>query len=464
MIRTRFAPSPTGYIHLGNIRTAFFSWLFAKKNNGVFYIRIDDTDVMRNSQKYVNNILDILTWLDIKSDESVIFQSRNYKIYKKFLDFLLTEKKAYKCFCSKTRLAVIKDNQVKNKMKIGYDGYCKDNILNFDGPFVIRFKNVTSGVTIIPDLVKGNITMSNDEFDDFIIAKHDFSPTYNFASVVDDICYNITHIIRGDDHLSNTVKQINLMQSLNFNLPTFAHLPMILDENKKVLSKRDATLYMNYYKDNGFLPIALLNYIIRLGWSFKDKEIFSLKEMVDLFDLNNVSKSSAAINYKKLIYLNKYYIKNSSFNYLFPYFLHIEKKFRLNYLIGPCIKDLIDVLKSRVNTLKEIIVDNFYLYNDNIRIDSMNSDFSLFLKVQNYILKFYNELKCSNFEWHIINIKSFLKNFVDFNKLSISDFYAGLRIVITGCNKPHSLYEIFFLCGRILILKKIRNIIRVTGL
>ena len=464
MIITRFAPSPTGYIHLGNVRIAFLCWLFAKKNKGKFYIRIDDTDYVRNSQKYVNNILDILNWFNIKSDENIIFQSKNLDIYRYFLNILLDEKKAYKCFCTKERLDDLKKYQINNKKKIAYDEYCKNlNRITTDN-FVIRFNNCTEGFTTIYDLVKGIIKINNNEFDDFIIAKQDFFPTYNFASVVDDISYNITHIIRGDDHMSNTVKQIHLMTALSFKLPHFAHLPMILDENKKVLSKRDTKSYVNYYIEEGFLPAALLNYIIRLNWSFNDKEIFSLDDMLKFFDFSDVNKSPAAINMKKLTWLNKFYLRSYNYNDLIYYFLYIEKKFNLNYLVGPRIKDLIVICKNRVDTLKQIFFDYYFLYE--IKCFINDKDFFIISSVESKdcIIKFYYDLKKSNFVWSQENIKDFIKRFSNCNNFSMAFLGSVFRIVLTGSNRPNSLYEIFFLCGKILILKKFRNIIReITG-
>ncbi len=463
MVITRFAPSPTGYLHLGNIRTAFFSWLFARKYQGKFYLRIDDTDVVRTKQKYINNILDVLLWLDIKIDEPLIFQSKNLDIYKKFLYFLLDNGMAYKCFCDKDRLDKLKFEQVSKKERIRYDGCCRDFNYDLDKPYVIRFKNILTGSIIIHDIVKGDVKFNNHEFDDFVIAKYDFYPVYNFASVVDDIIINVTHIIRGDDHISNTVKQIKLMQAFKFKLPYFVHLPMILDENKKKLSKRNNVSYVNYYKNNGFLPIALLNYIIRLGWSFGNKEVFSLKEMIKFFDFNCINKSSAAINYKKLLWLNRYYMKSFNTDYLLKYFLPIEKQFKLNYILGPTIKKLIGVYKSRSDTLRCMITDNFFLYTDQIVCDNEGYGIIFSLKYRMLIFKIYNYFKIKKFDWCIDNIKINIKNFLDINMCKMSDISCILRIIITGSNKPCSLYELLFLCGRVLILKKIRNIIKELG-
>jgi len=348
MIKTRFAPSPTGYVHIGNIRTALFSWLYAKKYNGKFLIRIDDTDKNRNSNIYINDILKITKWLNINSDETITFQSKNYTRYKTVLEKLIKENYAYKCFCKKERLDKLKLDQIKNKLNPKYDEYCKQkNNDSNNSDFVIRFNNPKTNYVEFEDAVRGNICISNSEMDDFIIAKNNFMPTYNFASAIDDIDLKITHIIRGDDHISNTPKQINIMNALNFKIPSFSHLPMILDEKKNLLSKRDKTTYMDYYKINGFLPIAILNYIIRLGWSYENKEIFSLNDMINLFTLENINKSPSMTDINKLNWLNKYYMKNLSTRTLLFYFLPIEKKFSLNYNIGPSMKQLIEINKHR---------------------------------------------------------------------------------------------------------------------
>lgn len=462
MIKTRFAPSPTGYIHLGNIRTALFSWLFARKHKGQFIIRIDDTDDDRNNNIYINNILYITKWLGIESDEKIFFQSKNFSIYKKILEQLIKENKAYKCFCTKERLEKLKLEQTSQKINPKYDGACKNLNIDKNLNFVIRFNNPKSGHVEFNDSVKGHIKISNTEIDDFIIAKNHFLPTYNFASVVDDINCNITHIIRGDDHISNTPKQINLMTALGYKLPNFSHLPMILDEDKKVLSKRDMTSRMTYYKDEGFLPIAVLNYIVRLGWAHKNKEIFSLDEMKNLFDLKSVSKSPSITNINKLIWLNKHYMKTLTTHDLLKHFLPLEKAFSLNYRLGPTIKQLIDFNKTRSNTLKAIITTNIFLYTDIINLDNtiIKTHFTtIIITTLKYI---YEKIKNLSYEWILENIKKLILDAININDITFDMLAHALRLLITGTKHPNSLYEIIFLSGRILILRKIKNIINIT--
>lgn len=458
-VKTRFAPSPTGFLHIGNIRTALFSWLYAKKHNGEFIIRIDDTDKERNLKTYINNITYILTWLKIKSDRKLIFQSKRLNTYKLITKKLLTEKKVYKCFCSKDRLTTLKNDQILKTGKIKYDGYCK-NKQNQNTEFVIRVNTEKYPEITFNDYVKGKITVENSEIDDFIITKNDFYPTYNFASVIDDIEFSITDIIRGDDHISNTPKQIILFKLLDSEIPTFSHLPMILDENKKPLSKRDKDSNINYYKKSGFLPEAILNYIVRLGWSNKDKEIFTTQEMIDLFDIKDINSSPSIMNKSKLIWLNKYYIKNSETQKIIKDVISIEKNFNLNYMIGPNLTELINFAKSKVNTLEEIITNHTFFYKDELKIETELLKLLFSDNTIKVIKDMYDKLKKFNYKWNIENIKIFISKIIDENTVTFAEFAPIIRIIITGKNISTSTYELIFLNGKILLLKKIRNIIK----
>ncbi|CAB3976372.1 glutamate--tRNA ligase [Candidatus Azoamicus ciliaticola] len=458
-IKTRFAPSPTGFLHIGNIRTALFSWLYAKKYNGEFIIRIDDTDKERNLKTYTNNITYILNWLNIKSDKKLIFQSKRLRTYKLIMEKLIQEKKAYKCFCSKDRLTKLKNEQIINTGKIKYDGFCKRNQLQ-KGDFVIRINTENYKEIVFDDCVKGKITVTNSEIDDFIIAKNDFYPTYNFASVIDDIEFSITDIIRGEDHISNTPKQIIIFKLLNEKIPTFSHLPMILDENKKTLSKRDKDSNINYYKKCGFLPEAILNYIVRLGWSNKDKEIFTIKEMIDLFDIKNINTAPSIMNKSKLIWLNKHYIKTLETKKIIREIINIEKNFNLNYMIGPNLTELINFAKFKVNTLEDIITNYTFFYKENIKIEDELLKLFFSDKIIKIIENLYTNLKTFNLKWNIENIKIFISNIINENKTTFIELAPTIRIIITGKNISLSTYELIFLTGKILLLKKIRNIIK----
>ncbi|WP_457745922.1 glutamate--tRNA ligase [Sulfurimonas sp.] len=314
MTTTRFAPSPTGYLHIGGLRTSLFSWLWAKKNEGQFLLRIEDTDLARNSQEAVAAILEAFDWVGMSYDGEAIFQSKRFDLYAKYINQLLEEGKAYKCYMSKDELAKLREEQMAKGERTRYDGRYRD----FTGTPpegiepVIRIKAPQEGTITFKDGVKGEINISATEVDDFIIARADGTPTYNFVVAIDDALMGLTDVIRGDDHLYNTPKQIIVYEALGFKLPNFYHVAMINNEQGKKLSKRDGATDVMEYKTLGYLPEALLNFLVRLGWSHGDQEIFSIEEMIALFDPKNINKSSSNYNLDKLLWLNAHYIKNKA--------------------------------------------------------------------------------------------------------------------------------------------------------
>ena len=314
MTVTRFAPSPTGYLHIGGLRTALFSWLTAKHNNGKFLLRIEDTDMARNSEEAKDAILKAFEWVGMSHDGEVVYQSKRFDLYKKYIDQLLAEGKAYKCYMSKEELATLREEQMANKERTRYDGRYRD----FTGTPpegvepVIRIKAPQEGTISFVDGVKGEMNIAATEVDDFVIARADGAPTYNFVVAIDDALMGLTDVIRGDDHLYNTPKQIVVYNALGFTLPNFYHVAMINNEQGKKLSKRDGATDVMEYKTMGYLPEALLNFLVRLGWSHGDQEIFSIEEMIALFDPNDINKSSSNYNLEKLLWLNAHYIKEAS--------------------------------------------------------------------------------------------------------------------------------------------------------
>lgn len=307
---TRFAPSPTGTLHVGSVRTALFSYLFAKKNNGKFILRIEDTDKERSTVVNSNIIIEAMDWLTLKADIGPIYQTDRLSRYQEVAASLIEKNQAYRCICSSERLEKLREKQLAAKEKPKYDGCCRElNLKQDDKPFVVRFKTPTMGDITFHDLVYGQITVANTELDDLVLLRQDGIPTYNFAVVVDDLDMQITHVIRGEDHVNNTPRQLNIYAALNAKLPEFAHLPMILGEDGKKLSKRHGAVSVLEFRQEGYLPEALLNYLVRLGWSHKDQEIFSLDEMIKYFDWKQVSRSPAIFNYDKLTWLNQHYIK-----------------------------------------------------------------------------------------------------------------------------------------------------------
>ena len=313
VVRTRFAPSPTGYLHIGGVRTALFSWLYARHHGGEFVLRIEDTDRERSTQASVDAILEGMQWMGLKADEGPIYQSDRLARYREVLDQLLDQGLAYYCYCTPEELDAVREQQRAQNIKPRYNRKCRD----MDDPSrpgidpVIRFKNPLEGSVIFEDLVRGRINISNDELDDLVIARGDGMPTYNFAVVVDDMDMGITHVIRGDDHVNNTPRQVNIFNALNASLPVFAHVPMIVGSDGQRLSKRHGAVSVLEYRDQGFLPEAMRNYLLRLGWSHGDQEVFSTKEMIGLFDLGEVNRAAAAFDLDKLKWLNQHYIKEA---------------------------------------------------------------------------------------------------------------------------------------------------------
>lgn len=316
-VRTRFAPSPTGYLHIGGARTALFSWLYARKHGGDFVLRIEDTDLARSNAESVNAILEGMNWLGLEYDEGPFYQTQRFDRYKEVIQQLLDTGHAYYCYCTKEELDAMRDQQMAMKVKPRYDGRCRLRGEPREGVSpVIRFRNPAEGITVVDDMVRGRVTFQNTELDDLIIARSDGTPTYNLTVVVDDWDMQITHVIRGDDHLNNTPRQINILKALGVEPPRYAHLPMILGPDGTKLSKRHGAVSVMQYRDDGYLPQALLNYLVRLGWSHGDQEIFSLDELIELFDIADVNHSASAINPEKLLWLNQHYIKTQTSDYV----------------------------------------------------------------------------------------------------------------------------------------------------
>jgi len=353
MVVTRFAPSPTGYLHIGGLRTALFSYLWAKKNGGKFVLRIEDTDKKRNSQEATDAILKAFEWLGLEHDGEITYQSGRDDIYAKYIDQLLEEGKAYKCYMSKEELTELRETQMANKERTKYNGRYR----NFNGPPpegvnpVIRIKAPLTGEILIEDGVKGNVSFqAEDILDDFIIARADGTPTYNFVVAVDDHLMGINEVIRGDDHLSNTPKQIVVYEALGFELPNFYHVPMIHNSAGKKLSKRDGATDVMAYKEMGYTPQALLNFLVRLGWSHGDQEIFNMDEMIHLFNPKDINKSASIYNTEKLDWLNAHYIKNTSNDEL----AQLLTEYGLVLASHDKREILLDELKERAKTLKEL--------------------------------------------------------------------------------------------------------------
>jgi glutamyl-tRNA synthetase len=351
---TRFAPSPTGYLHVGGARTALYCWLYARKTAGKFILRIEDTDLERSTQESVQAILDAMVWLNLNYDEGPYYQTKRFDRYREVTEQLLKEGKAYRCYCSKERLEKLREDQLAKKDKPRYDGGCRFITEVRDEPFVIRFKNPVEGVVEFDDLIRGKLSFANSELDDLIIARTDGTPTYNFTVVVDDWDMKITHVIRGDDHINNTPRQINILKALGATPPHYAHVSMILGADGKRLSKRHGAVSVMQYREEGFLPEALLNYLVRLGWSHGDQEIFSMDELVNLFDIKGINKAPAAFNPEKLLWLNQHYIKTLSPEHVAKELAWHMERLGIDVSKGPALTEIVKAQAERAKTLLEM--------------------------------------------------------------------------------------------------------------
>ena len=365
-IKTRFAPSPTGYLHVGGARTALYSWLYARHNQGDFVLRIEDTDLERSTPEAIEAIMDGMNWLSLNWDEGPYYQTKRFDRYNQVIDQMLEADTAYRCYCSRERLEALREQQMEAGEKPRYDGCCRDTEHGHtaDEPHVVRFRNPQEGSVIFDDQIRGPIEFSNQELDDLIIRRTDGSPTYNFCVVVDDWDMGITHVIRGEDHINNTPRQINILKAIGAEVPIYAHVSMILGDDGKKLSKRHGAVGVMQYRDDGFLPEALLNYLVRMGWAHGDQEIFSVDEMVQLFQLDAVSKSASAFNTEKLLWLNHHYITTLAPEYVATQLQwHIEQQ-QIDTRTGPELAKLVTLLGDRCKTLKEMAETCRYFYED----------------------------------------------------------------------------------------------------
>ena len=461
-VKTRFAPSPTGYLHIGGARTALFSWLYAKKHHGSFVLRIEDTDKQRSTQEAVDVIIEGMHWLGLQHDEGPFFQSQHMERYQKVILQLLDQNKAYKCYCSKEELDNMREAQMENKQKPRYDGRCrhlkapppgKEDVLP-----VIRFKTPIDGQVVINDQIKGKIIIKNKELDDLIIARSDGSPTYNFVVVIDDLDMGLTHIIRGDDHLNNTPRQINILKALDAPIPEYAHLPMILDEKGAKLSKRHGAANLLNYRDEGFLPQALINYLVRLGWSHGDQEIFSIDEMINLFDLENVNKSASAINPDKLLWLNQHYIKTLDTAIVAEHLSYHMEKQGNNTKNGPSLEKIVSALSERSKTLVEMAQSSRYFFEDFEQYDEKAAKKNLkdtAIEALQYLLDEFKKIE----NWDGKDLHQIVLSAVDKLDLKLGKIAQPLRIAVTGSGASPSIDITLELIGKERVLQRIQKAI-----
>lgn len=439
-IKTRFAPSPTGYLHVGGARTALYSWLFARNHGGEFVLRIEDTDLERSTPEAIEAIMDGMNWLNLEWDEGPYFQTKRFDRYNAVIDEMLVAGTAYKCYCSKERLEALREEQMANGDKPRYDGRCRHSHEHHaaDEPCVVRFANPQEGSVIFDDQIRGPIEFSNQELDDLIIRRTDGSPTYNFCVVVDDWDMEITHVIRGEDHINNTPRQINILKALNAPVPVYAHVSMINGDDGKKLSKRHGAVSVMQYRDDGYLPEALLNYLVRLGWSSGDQEIFSREEMIKLFSLNAVSKSASAFNTDKLLWLNHHYINTMPAEYVATYLQwHIEQA-NIDTRTGPELADLVKLLGERCKTLKEIAESCRYFYEEFDEFDADAAKKHL-RPVARQPLEVVRDKLAALTDWTAENVHQAIQATADELEVGMGKVGMPLRVAVTGAGQSPGL-------------------------
>lgn len=462
-IRTRFAPSPTGYLHIGGVRTALFSWLYARKHGGEFVLRIEDTDLDRSTLESVDAILEGMTWLGLEYDKGPFFQSQRFDRYKEIIEELLRSGHAYRCYCSKEELEQMRAAQMENKEKPRYDRRCRDRREARDGVSpVIRFRNPDQGEVFFEDLVKGKIVVRNQELDDLIIARSDGTPTYNLAVVIDDLDMGVSHIVRGDDHINNTPRQINILNALNASIPRYAHLPMILGSDGARLSKRHGAVSVMQYRDDGYLPEALLNYLVRLGWSHGDQEIFSLDEMIELFELQDVNLAPSTFNPEKLLWLNQYYIKNMDPTRIAHYLSWHLGQCDIDPTQGPDILEVIRAQRERSRTLVEMAKASTFFYKEFAAYDAKAVEKHFNAEALSALEILKDELERLE-EWNTEAIHSVLEKVAESSGLKFGKVAQPLRIAVSGGTASPSIDLTLSLLGKKKTMARIERAIEFIG-
>lgn len=462
-VRTRFAPSPTGFLHIGGARTALFSWAFAKKHGGQFILRIEDTDVARSTPEAVQAILDGMQWLGLDYDEGPFYQMQRMDRYKQVIQTMLNVGSAYYCYSSKEELEALREYQMANKLKPRYDGKWRPESGKLlptppqDILPVIRFKNPKEGVVAWDDLVKGRIEIANNELDDLIIARADGTPTYNFCVVVDDSDMGITQVIRGDDHVNNTPRQINMLKALaeidaNIKVPQYAHLSMILGGDGQKLSKRHGAVSVMQYDEDGYLPEAVINYLARLGWSHGDEEVFSKQQFAQWFDLDHITPSAAQFNTEKLNWLNAHYIKQADIDYLVTDISKRLNQLNVDITEQVSLSAAIHLYKERANTLNELASSVAYFYQRPV-IDTIAAEKHLTADIKPIIANLAHALK--HVDWQAETIHHEIETAVTQNGLKFPKVAMPLRVILTGIAQSPSIDQVMALLGKDEVLARI---------
>ncbi len=465
---TRFPPSPTGFLHIGGARTALFNWLYARKTGGEMILRIEDTDRKRSTQEAIDVILEGMKWLCLTWDSGPFYQTERFDRYHAVIDKLLAQGDAYYCLCSKARLDEIRTAQMRRGEKPRYDGCCRDLAVvptpaEAGKSTVVRFRNPQQAdgglsAVVFEDVVRGRVEISNAELDDLIIQRSDGTPTYNLTVVVDDMDMKMTHVIRGEDHINNTPRQINIFNALGATLPIFAHVPLILGEDGKRLSKRHGAVSVLQYRDLGILPEALLNYLVRLGWSHGDKEVFTLDEMIELFDIKDINKSPAAFNMDKLLWINQHYISSIDSSRLVTEVGRRMTSRGMSICNGPGLAEVLEVMRTRAQTLEEMVDSITYLYcpiddYDGSAVEKHINDGSVKL------LQAVSHSLAKLAEWRVENIGAAVKAVVAEQGVKFPHLAQPLRIAVSGSVATPSIDVTLKLMGKEKTLQRIEKAI-----
>jgi glutamyl-tRNA synthetase len=431
-LKTRFAPSPTGYLHIGGVRTALFSWLHARRHGGAFVLRIEDTDRERSTQASIDAILEGMEWLGLGWDEGPYYQTDRYARYTELADKLLAEEKAYRCYCSKEELDQMREAQVAAGENPRYDGRCRKLTEPREGVDpVIRFHIPDEGQVEIDDLVRGNVVYENNQLDDLVIMRPDGTPTFHFGVVIDDADMGITHVIRGDDHLNNTARHVHIIWALGFERPVYAHLPMILGQDGSRLSKRHGAVNVLEYREEGYLPEAVLNYLVRLGWSHGDQELFSVDEMIELFDVSDVNASASKFNPEKLTWLNQQYIMAAKPIDLVPQLLEQMGKVGIDPSKGPAPQRIIEAYRERAETLRELAASVHYLYEVDVPLDEKSAKKNLRPVIRDALAALLDEFAAVE-RWSAANIHAAMEAIANKLDLKFGKIGQPLRVAVTG--------------------------------
>ncbi|RKX81487.1 MAG: glutamate--tRNA ligase [Spirochaetes bacterium] len=457
MVVTRFPPSPTGHLHLGGARTALFNWLFTRHNRGKFILRFEDTDRERSKQEYVDSIIEALKWLGLDWDEGPYFQSKRLEIYQKYAQKLFEEGKAYYCECPKEILEKKRKERLEKGLKPRYDGTCRDKKLGPGEGRVLRIKAPEIGEIVFEDLLRGKIVFPAEEIDDFIILRSDGTPTYHFAVVIDDITMGITHVIRGDDHISNTPKQLLIYKALSADPPEFAHIPMVLGSDGARLSKRHGAKSILEYRDAGFLPKALINYLARLGWGYGDQEYFTVEELIEKFDLKSINLSPARFDQDKLLAINAYWIKNSDNKYLLEHLKYFLRDYDLSKFSEEYLFSAIETVKTRSKTMVEMAEIMKFYFVEEVSYDLDGAKKFLVSEIKPLLQKIAEDLKSLPLDEK--KLEEYFRNLAEESGIKLKNIAQAVRVALTGRTVSPGLFEIIKVLGKEKVEKRLKKAI-----